>query len=311
LGSHVTQKGSLVAPDRLRFDFSHMKPISEQEIEKIETHVNSMVQKQSEVKTRIMTPKEAVNNGALALFGEKYGEEVRVLSMGDEEEKYFSTELCGGTHVRNTGDIGKFKIISQSSIAAGVRRVEALRENQLNHFLQNKEKLSDLSAQQDEEMINDMSKQIIKLGGKPNLDNEDNKILIKDLSKQLEQLKFSSILDDKSKNEIQDNKINNINVRFQKVEDLPPKELRKLVDLGKKELKTGIIIVFASLEDKVGLAVGITDELISKYDAVKFAKIGSEIIGGKGGGGRKDFAQAGGQFKDKIDEAFEKIKSLI
>ena len=311
LGTHVTQKGSLVAPDRLRFDFSHMKPISEQEIEKIETHVNSMVQKQSEVKTRIMTPKEAVNNGALALFGEKYGEEVRVLSMGDEEEKYFSTELCGGTHVRNTGDIGKFKIISQSSIAAGVRRVEALRENQLNHFLKNKEKLSDLSAQQDEEMINDMSKQIIKLGGKPNLDNEDNKILIKDLSKQLEQLKFSSILDDKSKNEIQDNKINNINVRFQKVEDLPPKELRKLVDLGKKELKTGIIIVFASLEDKVGLAVGITDELISKYDAVKFAKIGSEIIGGKGGGGRKDFAQAGGQFKDKIDEAFEKIKSLI
>ena len=121
LGTHVTQKGSLVAPDRLRFDFSHMKPISDQEIEKIENHVNLMVQKKSEVKTRIMTPKEAVNNGALSLFVEKYGEEVRVLSMGDDKEKYFSTELCGGTHVRNTGDIGKFKIISQSSIAAGVR----------------------------------------------------------------------------------------------------------------------------------------------------------------------------------------------
>ena len=311
LGTHVTQKGSLVAPDRLRFDFSHMKPISDQEIEKIENHVNSMVQKKSEVKTRIMTPKEAVNNGALALFGEKYGEEVRVLSMGDEKERYFSTELCGGTHVRNTGDIGKFKIISQSSIAAGVRRVEALRENQLNSFLQNKEKLSDLSAQKDEEMINDLSKQIIKLGGKPNLENEDNKILIKELSKQLEQLKFSSILENNSKNIIQDVKINNISVRFQKVDDLPPKELRKLVDAGKKELKTGIVIVFASLEDKVGLAVGITDELIDKYDAVTFAKTGSEIIGGKGGGGRKDFAQAGGQFKDKIDEAFEKIKTLI
>ena len=139
LGTHVTQKGSLVAPDRLRFDFSHMKPISEQEIEKIESHVNSMVERKSEVKTRIMTPKEAVDNGALALFGDKYGEEVRVLSMGDENEKYFSTELCGGTHVRNTSDIGKFKIISQSSIAAGVRRVEALRDNQLNNFLQNKE----------------------------------------------------------------------------------------------------------------------------------------------------------------------------
>ena len=311
LGTHVTQKGSLVAPDRLRFDFSHMKPISDQEIEKIESHVNSMVQKKSEVKTRIMTPKEAVDNGALALFGEKYGEEVRVLSMGDEKEKYFSTELCGGTHVRNTGDIGKFKIISQSSIAAGVRRVEALRENQLNIFLQNKEKLSDLSTQKDEEMINNLSKQIIKLGGKPNLDNEDNKTLIKELSKQLEQLKFSSILENNSKNIIQDDKINNINVRFQKVEDLPPKELRKLVDTGKRDLKSGIIIVFASLDDKVGIAVGITDELSDKYDAVKFAKTGSEVIGGKGGGGRKDFAQAGGQFKDKIDEAFEKIKSLI
>ncbi len=311
LGTHVTQKGSLVAPDRLRFDFSHMKPISDQEIEKIESHVNSMVQKKSEVKTRIMTPKEAVENGALALFGEKYGEEVRVLSMGDEKEKYFSTELCGGTHVRNTGDIGKFKIISQSSIAAGVRRIEALRENQLNIFLQNKEKLSDLSTQKDEEMINNLSKQIIKLGGKPNLDNEDNKILIKELSKQLEQLKFSSILDNNSKNIIHDDKINNINVRFQKVEDLPPKELRKLVDTGKRDLKSGIIIVFASLDDKVGIAVGITDELSDKYDAVKFAKTGSEVIGGKGGGGRKDFAQAGGQFKDKINEAFEKIKSLI
>ncbi len=311
LGTHVTQKGSLVAPDRLRFDFSHMKPISDQEIEKIENYVNSMVQKKSDVKTRIMTPKEAVNNGALALFGEKYGEEVRVLSMGDEKEKYFSTELCGGTHVRNTGDIGKFKIISQSSIAAGVRRVEALRENQLNSFLQNKEKLSDLSAQKDVEMINDLSKQIIKLGGKPNLENKDNKILIKELSKQLEQLKFSSILENNSKNIIKDVKINKVNVRYQKVDDLPPKELRKLVDAGKKQLKTGIVIVFASLEDKVGLAVGITDELIDKYDAVTFAKIGSEIIGGKGGGGRKDFAQAGGQYKDKIDKAFEKIKTLI
>ena len=109
LGTHVTQKGSLVAPDRLRFDFSHMKPISEQEIEKIESHVNSMVEKKSDVKTRIMTPKEAVDNGALALFGEKYGEEVRVLSMGDENENIF-LQNYGGTHVRNTGDIGKFKL---------------------------------------------------------------------------------------------------------------------------------------------------------------------------------------------------------
>jgi len=311
LGSHVTQKGSLVEPERLRFDFSHMKPISSDEIGKIEAYVNSMVEKKSDVKTRLMTPKEAVENGALALFGEKYGDEVRVLSMGNEESKYFSTELCGGTHVRNTGDIGKFKIISQSSIAAGVRRVEALRDKQLEDYLKNKEKLSDISAQKDEETTKNLSEQIIKLGGKPNLDNQDQKELIKDLSKQLEQLNIKSILGDKSKNIIKDETINGVKVRFQKVEDLPPKDLRKLVDSGKKEINNGIIIVFASKEEKVGLAVGVTDKLTDKYDAVKFAKLGSEIIGGKGGGGRKDFAQAGGQDASKIDEAFDKLKSLV
>ncbi len=311
LGEHVTQKGSLVEPERLRFDFSHMKPISSDEINKIETYVNSMVEKQSEVKTRLMTPKEAVENGALALFGEKYGEEVRVLSMGNEESKYFSTELCGGTHVRNTGDIGKFKIISQSSIAAGVRRIEALRDKQLDDYLKNKEKLSGLSAQKDEETIKELSEKIIKLGENPNLDNEDQKGLIKELSKQLEQLSVKSILDDKSKNIIKDETINGVKIRLQKVEDLPPKDLRKLVDNGKKELNEGIVVVFASKDEKVGLAVGVTQKLTEKYDAVQFAKLGSETIGGKGGGGRKDFAQAGGQDKSKIDEALEKIKSLV
>ena len=311
LGEHVTQKGSLVESERLRFDFSHMKPVSSEEINKIETYVNSMVEKKSEVKTRLMTPKEAVENGALALFGEKYGEEVRVLSMGNEESKYFSTELCGGTHVRNTGDIGKFKIISQSSIAAGVRRVEALRDKQLEDYLKNKEKLSGLSAQKDEVLINELSEKIIKLGEKPNLDNPDQKGLIKDLSKQLEQLSVKSILDDKTKNMIKDETINGVKIRLQKVEDLPTKDLRKLVDKGKKELNEGIVVVFASKDEKVGLAVGVTEKLTNKYDAVKFAKLGSEIIGGKGGGGRKDFAQAGGQDKSKIDEALEKIKSLV
>ena len=311
LGTHVTQKGSLVEADRLRFDFSHMKPISNEEIIKIEQYVNSMVDTKSDVKTRLMTPKEAVDNGALALFGEKYGDEVRVLSMGDEKNKYFSTELCGGTHVKNTGDIGKFKIVSQSSIAAGIRRVEALRDQQLQDYLNNKEKLSDISAQKDEKTINDLSSQIIKLGDKPNLDNKDQKGLIKDLSKQLEQLNVQNILKDKSKNKIKDEKINGINVRFQTVEGLPPKDLRKLVDQGKKDLVEGLIIVFASQDNKVGLAIGITEKLTTKYDAVKFAKLGSEITGGKGGGGRKDFAQAGGQDVSKIGDALKRIKELI
>ena len=197
LGTHVTQKGSLVEPSRLRFDFSHMKPISDDEIDKIEIFVNSMVSKKTEVRTRLMTPDEAVENGALALFGEKYGDEVRVLSMGDENGKYFSTELCGGTHVKNTGDIGKFKIISQSSIAAGVRRVEALRDKQLEDYLKNKEKLSNLSSEKNEEIIKDLNSQIVSLGGKPNLNETDQKLLIKNLSKQLETLSVASILNDK------------------------------------------------------------------------------------------------------------------
>ena len=311
LGEHVTQKGSLVEPDRLRFDFSHMKPISSEEITKIETFVNEMVQNKSDVKTRIMSPKEAVEEGALALFGEKYGEEVRVLSMGDEKDKYFSTELCGGTHVRNTGDIGKFKIISQSSIAAGVRRVEALRDKQLENYLKNQEKLSNESLEKNEKIINELSEQIIKLGGKPNIDQDDQKTLIKNLNKQLETLSNKSILTDTTKNVIKDETINGVKVRFQKIEDLPPKELRKLADDGKKDLKDGIVLVFAVKDGKVGVAVGVTESLTSKYDAVAFVKVCSEVIGGKGGGGRKDFAQAGGQDPNKIDEAFEKIKTLV
>ena len=311
LGDHVTQKGSLVEPSRLRFDFSHMKPIQNDEIDKIEKFVNKMVSKKSDVKTRLMTPDEAVENGALALFGEKYGDEVRVLSMGDEDGKYFSTELCGGTHVKNTGDIGKFKIVSQSSIAAGVRRIEALRDKQLEDYLKNKEKLSALSSEKDNETVKNLSEQIIKFGGKPSLDQSDQKNLIKNLTKQLETLSVNSILNDKSKNIIKDQDINGIKLRLQKVDDLPPKELRKLVDQGKKDLSEGVVIVFASKDDKVGIAVGVTENLTSKYDAVEFVKIGSDIIGGKGGGGRKDFAQAGGQDQSKIENAFEKLKALI
>ncbi|MEL0235833.1 MAG: alanine--tRNA ligase-related protein, partial [Pelagibacteraceae bacterium] len=311
LGSHVTQKGSLVDPNRLRFDFSHMKPISNEEIVKIEEFVNSMVNKKTEVKTRLMTPKEAVENGALALFGEKYGDEVRVLSMGEDDGKYFSTELCGGTHVKNTGDIGKFKIINQSSIAAGVRRIEALRDKQLEDYLKNQEKLSSESLEKNEKIISELSEKIIKLGGKPNIDQEDQKVLIKNLNKQLETLLNKSILTDSTKNVIKDETINGVKVRFQKIDDLPPKELRKLADDGKKDLKDGIVLVFAVKDGKVGVAVGVTESLTSKYDAVAFVKVCSEVIGGKGGGGRKDFAQAGGQDPNKIDEAFEKIKTLV
>ena len=311
LGTHVMQKGSLVAPDRLRFDFSHMKPISSDEMVKIDEYVNQMVNKKSEVITRIMTPKEGIAHGALALFGEKYGEEVRVVFMGEEENKYFSTELCGGTHVKNTIDIGNFKVVSQSAIAAGVRRVEALRDKQLDEFLKNKEKQSSLSEQKDDETIKILSEEIKKLGGKLNLNKENKKDLIKELNKELEKLSINEIINNKSKNIIKDEKINGVFIRTQKIDGLPPKELRRLIDSGKKEIGEGIVIIFANKDDKVGLAVGITDKFKNKYDAVKLVKNASEIIGGKGGGGRPDFAQAGGVNKDKIDDALKSLKTLI
>jgi len=160
-----------------------------------------------------------------------------------------------------------------------------------------------LSSEKDDEQINELSKQISDLGGKPNLYESDKKVLIKNLNKQFETLSVNLILQDQSKNKVNDQDVNGVKVRFQNVEDLPPKELRKLGE--------GIVIVFASKDDKVGIAVGVTEKLTDKFDAVKFVKAGSEVIGGKGGGGRKDFAQAGGQDQSKINDAFEKIKSLI
>ena len=311
LGTHVMQKGSLVAPDRLRFDFSHMKPITDEEMKKIDENVNKFVNSKTEVVTRLMTPEEGIEQGAMALFGEKYGDEVRVVFMGEEGNKYFSTELCGGTHVKNTGEVGKFKVVSQSSIAAGVRRVEALRDKQLEEYLNSKDKMSSLSSQKNEETIKSLSSEITKLGGKPIKKSDDLKITIKELTKQLEEITVKSILSDKKKNTIKDQNIKKINIRFQKVDDLPFKELRRLVDQGKKDIKEGIVVIYAIKDDKIGLAVGVTDTLTEKYDAIKFVKSGSEILGGKGGGGRSDFAQAGGVHSNKIEESFKKIKSLI
>ena len=312
LGKHVIQKGSFVGHDKLRFDFSHMKPIEENEIKKIEKYVNEMVKSKSEVRTRLMTPKEAVDNGALALFGEKYGDEVRVLSMGKEKNKYFSTELCGGTHVKNTFEIGEFKIVNQSAIASGVRRVEALRAEQLNNYLKKRKQDSENLNKITSSKIIDLKKEIKKLGEKPVSveifpDNEK----IKRLNKQLEQINIKLILKDKNKNEIKDNTIKGIQVRYQLVKDFPSKELRSLIDQGKKDLKKGIVVVYSVINNKVGIAVGVTSDLTKKYDAVKLVKLGSKIIGGTGGGGRNDFAQAGGNLPNKIEESYQNILKKI
>jgi len=308
LGKHVIQKGSFVGPDRLRFDFSHMKPVSADEVNKIEKYVNTMVQSKSNVRTRLMTPKKAVENGALALFGEKYGDEVRVLSMGADKNTYFSTELCGGTHVKNTSEIGNFKIISQSAIAAGVRRVEALRASQLNNYLNSKKIDQQSKDEKLQENIDQIKNQIKSLGGEFDKTEHD----LSKLKKHYEKLLINSILADKNKNLIKDEIVNKIKIRFQKVNDLPTKELRTIIDQGKKELKEGIVIAYAIQEQKLGIAIGITRELSKKISALDLVKIGSSILGGKGGGGRDDFAQAGGEKIERIEESYKEIlKKLI
>ncbi len=312
LGKHVTQKGSLVSPDRLRFDFSHNKPIEKDEMEKINNIVNEIVVGSTEVQTRIMTPKEAVSMGALALFGEKYGEEVRVVFMGKENNGFFSTELCGGTHVKNTKEVGKFKVISQSSIASGVRRVEALRDKQLEDYekTQKQDKSQKESNLKDEIILIKMELQKLKIKPdyKDNLDLIEN---LKNLNKQLNKVKIENIKNDKSKNIIQDKKIGDILIREQILKDFPSKELRGIIDQGKKEIKSGVIISISTFEGKVGVAIGVSQDLTTKFDAVTLVKIASEILGGKGGGGRKDFAQAGGVDQSKIEQAFETVRKKL
>jgi len=312
LGKHVTQKGSFVSPEKLRFDFSHNKPIEKNEIEKIERYVNDMVNTAADVKTRIMTPKKAVEKGALAMFGEKYGDEVRVLSMGKENGGYFSTELCGGTHVKNTKTIGKFKIINQSSIAAGVRRVEALRDKQLENYEKSLKKDKSLKEKTLKDQIDSIKKEISKYKVKPDYkDDLELSINIKNLNKQLETIKIQNIIKNKSKNVIKDKKIGSFTLRHQVLTDFPSKELRSIVDQSKKDIKEGIVVGFSTFEGKVGVAVGVTNKLTKQYDAVMLVKIASEVLGGKGGGGRKDFAQAGGTNKDKIEEAFNTLSKKI
>ena len=313
LGKHVAQKGSYVGPDRLRFDFSHNKPINDEEMIKINDCVNKIIEQKSDVQTRLMTPKAAVAEGALALFGEKYGEEVRVLTMGKDGNKAFSIELCGGTHVKNTYEIGKFSVVSQSPVAAGVRRVEALRDIQLTEYLKNKANEQDEINQSKISQISELEKKIKDLGGDiKEVKEEDFASRTVVLKKILEDLEVKNILLDKSKNIIKDINYNKISIRFQKLLDYPVKRIQNFIEEQKKQLNKKIIILYSVNEGKVTVAVGLTNDLINEYDASKLAKEIGVILGGKGGGGRKDFAQAsGGLDSSKIESSFEEILKKI
>ena len=313
LGKHVAQKGSYVGPDRLRFDFSHNKPITDEEMIKINDCVNKIIEQKSDVQTRLMTPKAAVAEGALALFGEKYGEEVRVLTMGTDGNKAFSIELCGGTHVKNTHEIGRFSVVSQSPVAAGVRRVEALRDAQLAEYLKNRANEKDEINQSKIAQINELEKKIKDLGGNINeIKEEDVSARTIVLKKILEDLEVKNILLDKSKNIIKDINHNKISIRFQKLLDYPVKRIQNFIEEQRKQSIKQIIILYSVNDGKVTVAVGVTNDLINEYDASKLAKEIGIILGGKGGGGRKDFAQAsGGANSSKIESSFEEILKKI
>ena len=288
LGDHVTQKGSQVKADAMRFDFAHPKGLSLEEIDQVERLVNAQIRMNAPVTTRLMTPDEAIKAGALALFGEKYGEEVRVVSMGapkgDASGHVYSTELCGGTHVRRTGDIALFKIISESAVASGVRRIECLTGQAALDYLATQEARVKTIAAQMKVSPADVTDRIVSL-------MEERKRLereVSDLTRKLAAGGGGSGAPQEAK------EIAGIKFASRVLDGVSPKELKPLADQLKTQLGSGIVAVIAVNDGKASLVVGVTDDLTQRFDAVSLVRAGAEAMGGKGGGGRPDMAQAGG-----------------
>ena len=308
LGDHVTQKGSLVAEDRLRFDISHPRAITAEELAEVEAIVNSVVRDNSDVTTRLMTPDEAIEAGALALFGEKYGDEVRVLSMGhsgpQDRAGFFSTELCGGTHVRRLGDIALVKILSESAVSSGVRRIEALTGETARRYMVAQEAKARAAADALKTSIDDLPGRVAQLV-------DERKKLERELAEARKQAALASAGGGGGTAAPAIEEIGGIKVLARRLDGVPAKELRGLVDDGKKEIGSGVVAVVAVADGKAAVAVGVTDDLTSRLSAVDLVRAGSAALGGKGGGGRPDMAQAGGPDPDKADEALAAITSLV
>ena len=312
LGKHVAQKGSLVNDDKLRFDFSHNKPIDRDSIEKITSEVNEIISQSLDVKTDIKSQDQAVKDGAMALFGEKYGDKVRVVSMGSKNATPYSMELCGGIHVSNTKEIKKFYIIKEESIASGIRRIEAITHDKVDEHILDLEKSVKVRDLALDTKINLLITEIQQLGHTfENNEIKDKNILIKNLENKLQQLKKQNILTNSDKNKIEIIDINNLKIKKQVVYDLQSKDLRSLYDDFKKDFDKGIFICACINQDKVSLVLGITPSLLEDYDCRDLIKKAFDPLGSKGGGGRQDFAQAGGSNPDGIEEAFKNIIESI
>ncbi len=304
LGDHVTQKGSLVAPDRLRFDFSHNKGLLADDIAWIESEVNTRIRLNADVGTRLMTPEAAIEAGAMALFGEKYGEEVRVVSMGgqtEDEAKTFSTELCGGTHVRRTGDIGFFKVISEGAVGAGLRRIEAVTGAAAEHYVAEQQKLLAEAAAALRALPQDLPVRIAALV-------DDRKKLERDLTEARKQAATGGA---GGGGAAAAKDVNGIRLASRVMDGVPAKELKGMADALKKQLGSGVVVLIATEDGKASLVVGVTEDLTAKVSAVDLVKAGSAALGGQGGGGRPDLAQAGGPNAASANEAIAAIEAAI
>ncbi len=300
LGEHVTQKGSLVEADRFRFDFSHNGPMTPAELEAVEDEVNAQIRENHPTGIQVTSPDKAIEAGALALFGEKYGHEVRVLSMGTGDARRYSVELCGGTHVERAGDIGVFVIMSESGVSAGVRRIEAATGAEALAYLKGRAQIAVDLAESLKVPLKDVPRRVAALG-------EERRSLEKELADVRRKLAMGGGGGAPAGPE----EINGVKLMARIAEGVGGKELRTLVDEAKAQIGSGIVAFVGVADGKAGVAVGVTKDLTDTYSAVDLVKAASEALGGKGGGGRPDMAQAGGPDTDKADDALAAVRAAI
>jgi alanyl-tRNA synthetase len=305
LGTHVTQKGSLVAPDRLRFDISHTKAISQEELRKIEDEVNERIRLNTPVDTRLMTPEEAIAAGAMALFGEKYGDEVRVLSMGGANGEKYSVELCGGTHAQRTGDIGLFRIVGEGAVSAGVRRIEALAGVAAEEYVRHQLDLLNQAAAALKVRPEDLPARLAALvEGQRKVERE-----LSDARKALALAGSGAGGGGTATDEVR--QIGNVKMIGRVLNGVPGKDLKGMADEFKKKLGSGVVALIGVEEGKASAVVGVTDDLSKTLSAVELVKAGVAALGGKGGGGRPDMAQGGGPDAAKAPDALKAIETAL
>jgi alanyl-tRNA synthetase len=293
----------MVAPDRLRFDISHPQSIKLNELRAIEAEVNSRIRLNSAVDTLLMTPGEAIENGAMALFGEKYGDEVRVVSMGDDGDR-FSVELCGGTHVVRTGDIGFFHITGESAVGAGVRRIEALAGATADAYALEREDLLIKTALELKTSAEEVPNRVAGL-------LEERKRLDQELSDMRRKLAAGSVAAAGGDAGGKILEIGAFKYAPRLIEGMPAKELKSMADEIKKLIGSGITAIVSVDGGKASIVVGVTDDVMDRISAVDLVRVGSTALGGKGGGGRPNMAQAGGPDGAKGQAALDSIAAAI